>query len=101
LERILEKVGGPRCVACNLDRILDKHAHEGVYTVKLAVQVGESGIVQSAVAIGAPTPEIKSRIEEQAEQWVFEPYSKNALMNGKLNFTAHVAVVKPSINVHR
>jgi photosystem II stability/assembly factor-like uncharacterized protein len=68
---------GPRCIVCELDRIfIDKKA-QGAYTIKLTVGIAKNGIVTSAEAQGAPTEEIKSRIEQQAHQWIFEPYVKD------------------------
>ncbi len=87
---------GPRCFVCGLDRIfIDKKA-QGAYTVKLTLGIAKNGTVTSAEAQGAPTEEIKSRIEQQANQWIFEPYLKDgAPVNVKLNTSVRVNVVKP------
>ena len=87
---------GPRCIVCGLDRIfIDKKA-QGAYTIKLALQITKNGTVTSVEAQGAPTPEVKSRIEQQTQQWVFEPYLKDGVpVNVKLNSSVHVNVIKP------
>jgi hypothetical protein len=87
---------GTRCIVCGLDRIfIDKKA-QGAYTIKLALQIAKNGTVTSVEAQGAPTPEVKSRIEQQAQQWIFEPYLKDgAPVKVKLNSSVHVNVIKP------
>jgi photosystem II stability/assembly factor-like uncharacterized protein len=87
---------GPRCIVCGLDRIfIDKKA-QGAYTIKLALQIAKNGTVTSVEAQGAPTPEVKSRIEQQTQQWIFEPYLRDgAPVNVKLNSSVHVNVIKP------
>ena len=51
--------------------------------------------VTSVEAQGAPTPEIKSRVEQQTQQWIFEPYLKDgAPVNVKLNTSVHVNVIE-------
>ena len=43
-----------------------------------------------------PTPEVKSRIEQQAQQWLFEPYLKNGeRVNVRLDTTVRINVIKP------
>ena len=50
----------------------------------------------SVEAQGAPTPEIKSRIEQQSQQWIFEPYLKDGVsVNVRLNTSVRVNVIKP------
>jgi hypothetical protein len=87
---------GPRCIACGIDRIfIDKKAH-GAYTIKLTLDIAKNGTVTSVEAQSAPTPEIKSRIEQQTQQWIFEPYLKDgAPVNVKLNTNVKVNVIKP------
>jgi hypothetical protein len=69
---------------------------QGAYTIKLALQIAKNGTVTSVEAQGAPTPEVKSRIEQQAQQWIFEPYLKDgAPVKVKLNSSVHVNVIKP------
>ena len=87
---------GPRCIVCGFDRIfIDKKA-EGAYTIKLVLAVGKNGTVTNVETQGAPTPEVKSRIEQQTQQWIFEPYLKDgAPVNVKLNTTIKVNVIKP------
>jgi hypothetical protein len=87
---------GPRCIVCGLDRIfIDKKA-QGPYTIKLVFEIAQSGAVATVEAQGAPTPEVKSRIEQQAQQWIFEPYLKDGSpVRVKLNTTVNVIVIKP------
>jgi photosystem II stability/assembly factor-like uncharacterized protein len=86
---------GPRCIVCGFDRIfIDKKA-EGAHTIKLALGIGKNGTVTSVEAQGAPTAEIKSRIEQQAQQWIFEPYLKDgAPVNMRLNTSVRVNVIR-------
>jgi photosystem II stability/assembly factor-like uncharacterized protein len=63
---------GPQCLTCSLDRILIDKKAEGAYTIKLVLEIEKTGIVRSALAEGAPTPEIKSsRMDIRAllERW--------------------------------
>jgi hypothetical protein len=87
---------GPRCIVCELDRIfIDKKA-QGPYTIKLTLGIAKNGTVASAEAQGAPTQEIRSRIEQQSQQWIFEPYVKDgAAVSVKLNTSVHINVIKP------
>jgi Photosynthesis system II assembly factor YCF48 len=86
----------PQCIVCSLDHIfIDKKA-QGPYTIKLALEIARNGIVKSAVAEGAPTPDVKSRIEQQAQEWIFEPYLKEGVaMNIKLNASVRVNIIRP------
>ena len=78
-----------------MDRIIDKGA-QAAFTIKLTLMIAKNGIVTNVESDGAPTPEIKSRIEQQAQQWLFEPYVKNdERVNVKLNTSVRVNVVKP------
>ncbi len=87
---------GPQCIVCSLDRILIDKKAQGAYTIKLALEIAKNGIVKNAVAEGAPTPEVKSRIEQQVQEWIFEPYLKDGVaVNVKLNSSVHVNVIKP------
>jgi hypothetical protein len=79
-----------------MDRILIDQKAQGAYTIKLALEIGKNGTVKSATAEGAPTQEAKSRIEQQAQEWIFEPYLKDGTaVNLKLNTAIHVNVIKP------
>jgi hypothetical protein len=52
-------------------------------------------MVRNAVGEGAPTPEFKSRIEQQAHEWIFEPYLKDGIgVSVKLNTSVHVNVMR-------
>jgi photosystem II stability/assembly factor-like uncharacterized protein len=86
---------GPMCIVCGLDPIfIDKKA-QGAYTIKLILGIAKNGTVTSVEAQGAPTPEIKSRVEQQTQQWIFEPYLKDgAPVNVKLNTSVHVNVIQ-------
>jgi hypothetical protein len=87
---------GPHCILCQMDRILIDKAAQGAFTIKLTITIAKNGTVTNAESDGAPTPEIKSRIEQQAQQWLFEPYLKNGeRVNVKLNTAVRVNVVKP------
>jgi hypothetical protein len=87
---------GPRCIVCGLDRIFIDKKTQGAYTIKLVLGIAKNGSVTSVEAHGAPTPEIKSRIEQETQQWIFEPYVKDgAPVNVKLNTSVKVNVTKP------
>jgi photosystem II stability/assembly factor-like uncharacterized protein len=87
---------GPRCIVCGLDGIfIDQKVH-GVYTVKLVLKIAKNGTVLGTEVQGAPTPGIKSQIEQQAQQWIFEPYLKDGVpVNVILNSALRVNVIKP------
>jgi len=86
---------GPHCIICSMDRIfIDKKA-QGAYTIKLELEIAKNGIVRTALAEGAPTPEVKSRLEQQAQEWIFEPYLKDGVgVDVKLNTSVHVNVIR-------
>jgi hypothetical protein len=87
---------GPHCIICSMDRILIDKKAQGAYAIKLILEIANNGIIRSAVAEGAPTPAIKSRIEQQAQEWIFEPYLKDGVaVNVKLNTSLHINVIKP------
>ncbi|MGB8494613.1 MAG: YCF48-related protein [Candidatus Acidiferrum sp.] len=87
---------GPRCIVCGLDRIFTDQKAQGAYTIKLALKIAKNGTVTSTDVQGAPTPEVKSRIEQQTLQWIFEPYLKDGMpVNVTLNTAAKVNVIKP------
>ncbi|MGB8655803.1 MAG: hypothetical protein WA737_12065 [Candidatus Acidiferrales bacterium] len=86
---------GPRCIVCGFDRIFVDKKAQGAYNIALVVVVAKNGTVTSAEAQKAPTPDIKSRIEQQAQQWIFEPYLKDGVpVILKLNTSIQVNVVK-------
>ncbi len=69
---------------------------QGAYTIKLALEIAKNGTVKTAAVDGAPTTEVKSRIEQQAQQWIFEPYLKDGVaVNVKLNTSVQVNVIRP------
>jgi hypothetical protein len=75
--------------------LIDKKA-EGAYAIKLALEIAKNGTVSTAVAEGAPTPEIKARVEQQAQEWIFEPYLKDDVaVNLKLSTSVHVNIMRP------
>jgi hypothetical protein len=87
---------GPQCILCQMDRILIDKRAQGAFTIKLTITIAKNGTVTNIESDGAPTAEVKSRIEQQAEQWLFEPYMKNGeRVNLKLNTTVRVNVIKP------
>jgi len=87
---------GPHCIICSMDQILIDKKAQGAYTIKLVLQIAKNGVVRSAVAEGAPTPEVKSRIEQQAQEWIFEPYLKDGVVvNVKLNTSVRLNVIRP------
>jgi hypothetical protein len=86
---------GPSCIFCELDRILIDNKVQGAFRIHLVLAIAKNGIVTSVTAEGAPTPEIKSRIEQQAQGWVFEPYLKDGTpVNLELNTNVQVDVIK-------
>lgn len=84
-------VQGPRGIVCSMDRILIDKKAEGAYAIKLALEIAKNGTVRTVVAESAPTPEVKSRIEQQAQDWIFEPYLKDGVgVNVKLSTIVHL-----------
>jgi hypothetical protein len=87
---------GPSCLVCQFDHFLVDQKVQGAFTIKLVLDVGRNGTVRAVEAVGAPTPGIKSRIEQQVQQWIFEPYIKDGVpVNLKLNTSVQVMVVRP------
>jgi hypothetical protein len=87
---------GPQCILCQIDRILIDKGAQGTFTIKLTITIAKNGTVTKVESDGAPTPEVKSRIEQQAQQWLFEPYLKNGeRVNVRLNTTIPINVIKP------
>ena len=87
---------GPHCIACGMDHFLVDQKVQGMFTIKLVLVIGRNGIVTTAEADGAPTLGIKARIEQQAQQWIFEPYLKDGVqVDVKLSTNIQVAVVRP------
>jgi len=87
---------GPHCISCEMDHILVDPKAQGLFTVALSIAVARDGTVTGVEANGAPTPQIKARIEQQAQQWLFEPYMKDGTrVNLKLNTRIQVSVVHP------
>jgi hypothetical protein len=87
---------GPQCILCAMDRIIIDKSAQGAFTIKLTMAVAKNGTVTSVQSDGAPTAEIRSRIEQEIRQWLFEPYLKNGeRVNVKLNTTVRVNVIKP------
>ena len=87
---------GPRCIVCTMDRMLIDKGAQGAFTIKLTLTIAKNGIVTNVESEGAPTLEMKARIEQQAQQWLFEPYLKNGeRVNLKLNTSVRVSVIKP------
>ena len=87
---------GPQCIVCSMDRMLIDKKVQGVFAIKLTIAIAKNGTVTSVESEGTPTTEIKSRIEQQAQQWLFEPYVKNGeRVNVKLNTSVRINVLKP------
>jgi hypothetical protein len=87
---------GPHCIDCEMDRILIDKKVQGSFTIKLMLEIARNGTVTNASAENAPTQEIKSQIERQAQQWLFEPYVQGGIrVNLKLNTSIRVNVIKP------
>ena len=87
---------GARCIACEFDPLFIDEKANGPHTVKLTLAISKNGTVTSAEAQNAPTEEIKSRIEQQARQWVFEPYLKDGVaINIRLNTTVRINIIHP------
>lgn len=70
---------GPHCISCALDDILIDPQASGIYTIKLSLDIARDGIVTAVQASGAPTPALKLKIEQQAQQWLFAPYLKDGI----------------------
>lgn len=86
---------GPRCIMCPLDQMLVDEKVQGAFTIQLQLQIAKDGTVTSVTTEGAPTPEIKSRVEQQAQGWIFEPYFKDRIpVNVKLNTNLQINVIK-------
>src|SRR5262245_16588302 len=68
---------GPQCLLCQMDRMLIDKGAQGAFTIKLTISIAKNGTVTNVESEGAPTPETKSQIEQQAQQWLFEPYLEN------------------------
>jgi Photosynthesis system II assembly factor YCF48 len=87
---------GPQCIACGLERNFIDSKANGVSTVTLILVVAKNGTVASIETQGAPTPVIKSRIEQEAQQWIFEPYMKDGRsVNVRFSISVKVNVIKP------
>ena len=86
----------PQCIVCTLDRIFIDKKVQGPYVIKLTLEIAKNGIVNNAIAEGTPTPEIKSRIEQQAKEWIFGPYLKDGVdVNLRLQTSVRINVVRP------
>ncbi len=87
---------GPHCIACEIDHFIADPKVQGMFAFKLVLVIGRDGTVKEVEADGAPTPEIKARIEQQAQQWIFEPYLKDGVrVDLKLTTEVQVAVMRP------
>lgn len=87
---------GPRCIVCEVDHFLVDQKVQGAFIIKLAINIGKNGTVTAVQVEDAPTPEIRDRIEQQAHQWIFEPYTKDgARIDLKLNTKIQVNVIRP------
>lgn len=86
---------GPRCILCPLDQMLVDEKVQGAFTIQLQLQIATDGTVTRATTEGAPTLEIKSRVEQQVQGWIFEPYLKNRIpVNVNLKTSLQINVIK-------
>lgn len=86
---------GLSCIICPIERIAIDDKVQGSYNVKLALEIAPNGTVKAALAEGAPTPGIKTRIEQQAQDWIFEPYLKDGVaVSVKMNTSIHINVMR-------
>ena len=87
---------GPHCISCGLDQMIVDQKAQGLFTILLSLDIARNGTVSAVEAEGAPTPAIKSRIEQEARQWIFEPYVKDGgRVNLKLNTRIQINVIHP------
>lgn len=87
---------GPRCIVCEIDQVIVDKKTQGAFTITMVLGIATNGTVTSVESHGAPTPEVKSRIDQQTQQWIFEPYLKDGHpVNVKLNTSVRVNVIKP------
>jgi hypothetical protein len=87
---------GPQCILCGMDRVLIDNSKQGAFSIKLTLTIAKNGIVTNVETEGAPTPEIKSRVEQQAREWLFEPYVKNGEhVSVRLSTSVSINVIKP------
>jgi hypothetical protein len=87
---------GPKCIDCALDTMLVDQKVGGVFIIELTLEIAKNGTVAAVTSNGAPTPEIKSRIEQQAEHWLFEPYVKDGVpMRVRLKTQIQINVIRP------
>lgn len=85
----------PRCIICGFNGLFVDAKKQGNFAIKLSLLIGTDGTVASAEAQDAPTAEIKDGIEQQARQWVFEPYRKDGkVVNVRLNTTIRVTLIR-------
>jgi hypothetical protein len=85
----------PYCISCELDQVLVNKKVQGAFTINLAIVIAANGTVTSVQSEGAPTPEIKSQIEQQIQSWLFEPFMKDGIRVAlKLNTAVRVNVLK-------
>jgi hypothetical protein len=92
----IKQAQGPHCISCELDQFLVDQKAQGIFTIKLSLDLAKNGTVTAVQADGAPTPDVKSRVEQQAMQWIFEPYTKDGVqVNLKLNTRVQVNVIHP------
>jgi hypothetical protein len=86
---------GPRCVSCGMDHFLVDQKVQGSFSIRLTIRVAMNGTVSGVEVDSAPSPEIRSRIEEQVRLWIFEPYEKDGhRVNLKLTTKVQVNVMR-------
>lgn len=80
---------------CALDRIIVNEKAQGSYTIKMTLEIAKNGTITAVTLQDTPTPEVRSRIEQQVKEWIFEPYLKGGVATGvKLNTEIRVTLIK-------
>ncbi len=86
---------GVHCLMCALDRIIVNEKAQGSYTIKMTLEIAKNGTITAVTLQDTPTPEVRSRIEQQVKEWIFEPYLKGGVATGvKLNTEIRVTLIK-------
>ena len=62
-----------RCIACSLDPVFVDSKASGRVDLQAAFTVGPDGIVDSVELSGAPSDNLKNKIEAEIRQWIFDP----------------------------
>ena len=86
----------PGCVICRLAPVHDKAMQDmfRVYRVELSLEIARNGTVSNVTAEGTPTPVMKSAVEEQVKQWIFEPSPKLKALTHNLSVKINVTAIR-------